>query len=91
MGLFERKNRGILTVKIKLFWIFRCRCPAHGNPGATSVWDHGKTRSTVANITTDKEYAFEVKFVKTRKLFIRILLKTYGKYIDFIADSAIMK
>ncbi|XP_011707387.1 PREDICTED: probable hydroxyacid-oxoacid transhydrogenase, mitochondrial isoform X1 [Wasmannia auropunctata] len=37
-----------------------CRCPAHGNPGATSVRDHGKARSTAANVTTDKEYAFEM-------------------------------
>ncbi|KAG7205519.1 hypothetical protein KM043_007499 [Ampulex compressa] len=38
-----------------------CRCPAHGNPGVTStVHEHGKARSTVANATPSKEYAFEM-------------------------------
>ncbi|XP_029661920.1 probable hydroxyacid-oxoacid transhydrogenase, mitochondrial [Formica exsecta] len=37
-----------------------CRCPAHGNPGVTSVWEHGKTWSTATNITPNKEYAFEM-------------------------------
>ncbi|XP_014481919.1 PREDICTED: probable hydroxyacid-oxoacid transhydrogenase, mitochondrial isoform X2 [Dinoponera quadriceps] len=39
----------------------KCRCPAHGNPiGATNVREHGKARSTAANVAPDKEYAFEM-------------------------------
>ncbi|TGZ47620.1 putative hydroxyacid-oxoacid transhydrogenase, mitochondrial [Temnothorax longispinosus] len=45
------------------------RCPAHGNPGATSVRDHGKARSTAANVTSDKEYAFETKEAQGYNLF----------------------
>ncbi|XP_011147035.1 probable hydroxyacid-oxoacid transhydrogenase, mitochondrial [Harpegnathos saltator] len=37
-----------------------CRCPAHGNPGATGVREHGKARSTAANVAAGKEYAFEM-------------------------------
>ncbi|XP_012215053.2 probable hydroxyacid-oxoacid transhydrogenase, mitochondrial [Linepithema humile] len=37
-----------------------CRCPAHGNPGATNVQKHGIARSTAANVTPNKEYAFEM-------------------------------
>lgn len=37
-----------------------CRCPAHGNPGATNVTKHGIARSTMANVTPNKEYAFEM-------------------------------
>ncbi|XP_011639925.1 LOW QUALITY PROTEIN: probable hydroxyacid-oxoacid transhydrogenase, mitochondrial [Pogonomyrmex barbatus] len=37
-----------------------CKCPAHGNPGATSVQEHGKSRSTATNVAADKEYAFEM-------------------------------
>lgn len=36
-----------------------CRCPAHGNPGST-IHEHGKARSTMANATPSKEYAFEM-------------------------------
>ncbi|XP_020299954.1 probable hydroxyacid-oxoacid transhydrogenase, mitochondrial [Pseudomyrmex gracilis] len=37
-----------------------CRCPAHGNPGVIGVHEHGKARSTAANVTLNKEYAFEM-------------------------------
>jgi len=60
-----------MEINFKLFGIVRCRCPAHGNPGATSVREHGKTRSTAANVTTDKEYAFEVKLSCKEEEMIR--------------------
>ncbi|XP_076686424.1 putative hydroxyacid-oxoacid transhydrogenase, mitochondrial [Andrena cerasifolii] len=37
-----------------------CKCPAHGNLGGTHVHELGKARSTVANATSSKEYAFEM-------------------------------
>lgn len=37
-----------------------CKCPAHGNPETTSAHELRKARSTVANATSSKEYAFEM-------------------------------
>ncbi|XP_024223007.1 probable hydroxyacid-oxoacid transhydrogenase, mitochondrial isoform X2 [Bombus impatiens] len=37
-----------------------CKCPAHGNPGGTTMYELRKARSTVANAIPAKEYAFEM-------------------------------
>ncbi|XP_076639066.1 putative hydroxyacid-oxoacid transhydrogenase, mitochondrial isoform X1 [Colletes latitarsis] len=37
-----------------------CKCPAHGNLEGTTSHELGKARSTVANATPTKEYAFEM-------------------------------
>ncbi|XP_060819391.1 probable hydroxyacid-oxoacid transhydrogenase, mitochondrial [Bombus pascuorum] len=37
-----------------------CKCPAHGNPGGTTIHELRKARSTVANAIPAKEYAFEM-------------------------------
>lgn len=42
----------------------RCKCPAHGNPGGTTMYELRKARSTVANAIPAKEYAFEVCIFK---------------------------
>ncbi|KAK9310618.1 hypothetical protein QLX08_000160 [Tetragonisca angustula] len=37
-----------------------CKCPAHANPGGTTLHELRKARSTVANAVPAKEYAFEM-------------------------------
>ncbi|XP_053978429.1 probable hydroxyacid-oxoacid transhydrogenase, mitochondrial isoform X1 [Hylaeus volcanicus] len=37
-----------------------CKCPAHGNLDGTTRHELGKARSTAANATPSKEYAFEM-------------------------------
>ena len=37
-----------------------CKCPAHGNPGDTTIHELRKARSTIANAIPAKEYAFEM-------------------------------
>ncbi|XP_076752798.1 putative hydroxyacid-oxoacid transhydrogenase, mitochondrial [Xylocopa sonorina] len=37
-----------------------CKCPAHANPGGTTMHELRKARSTVANAVSPKEYAFEM-------------------------------
>ncbi|XP_029040005.1 probable hydroxyacid-oxoacid transhydrogenase, mitochondrial [Osmia bicornis bicornis] len=37
-----------------------CKCPAHGNPGGTTMHELTKACSTLTNATPTKEYAFEM-------------------------------